>query len=399
MKNIICENLNENEFEELLSVLPREILITPFINNTKRFSEYIKGFRPERIPEFKIKAAYKKLVYRRDDKKLTDYFFNNVEDHIKKHIDQRIGSELLDKLRNLNYTDKDLSRLVDIFCENKIKLSIFLYFKIHGINLPEKSIDFINKELEDKLKREEITNIVKKDLEKKYVALLIKKDNEIKNLIKQAEAKVEAKYNRIIEEIYSKTQSRIDNVIKEKEAIEREYLNCIEKSEKLEKIVDGLKITIKQKEEINRNYKNDIERVVKIIENKDNQIIELSDKLAKLQGLKIGDCIDKETISNIITSISELEGKEKLKEYYESYKNNNEDGCVKDIWHKWIYYEKLIIDEFMDIILYEKKLTASDIEKLDDITYSLQLRIILIKLLESISYKYLSMQKYNEVFE
>lgn len=399
MKNLICENLNENEFDELISVLPREILITPFISNPKRFSEYFKGFRPAHIPEFKIKAAYKKLVFRKEDQKLTDYTYDNIEEYVKKHIDEHIGSELLDRLRGLNYTDSDLSRLIDIFYENQIKLNISLYLKIHGINLPEKSIDFINAEIVEKIKWKEITNKVESNLEKKYIDVLKKKDNETKNLIKQAEAKVEAKYNRIIEEVYSKTQNMIDVAVKETEAIKREYLECIEKNERLDKVVDDLRIIIKQHEDIIGNYKNNAKRAEKVIEDKDKQIIELSDKLIKLQSIKMADLIDKETISDIITSASKLEGKEKMREYYESYKNDTEDGYIKDIWYKWISNEKLIIDAFLDIVISEKKLTAFEVEKLDDIVYSLNLRIILIKMLESIAYKYLSIQKYNEAFE
>jgi hypothetical protein len=72
-QKLIFDNLDHDEFEELLLTLPRKILIFPISARPKQFAEYIKGYRPNKINESHIKTIYNKLVFSREDLKLVEY--------------------------------------------------------------------------------------------------------------------------------------------------------------------------------------------------------------------------------------------------------------------------------------------------------------------------------------
>lgn len=189
MNKLIFENLDENEFVELLSVLPRDILTAPFVSSPKRFSEYVKGFRPANIPDFKIRVAYNKLVFGKEDLKLTDYINDNLEEYMKKYIDERIDEELLIRLKSLNYSNNDLSELVSIFFENQIKISVLLYLKIREINLTEESISNINAEIIERQKQKDVASKIENKLKAKYDDLLKKKITRQKTFLNKQKIK------------------------------------------------------------------------------------------------------------------------------------------------------------------------------------------------------------------
>ena len=398
MSILVFDTLDENEFNQLLFALPKDVLSTPFDRSPKKYPEYTAGFRPGHYPQSRIIAAYNKLAYKKIDLKLAEYLEENFINY-RRYIDELLNSELLERFKTDNYCKEDLIETLGIFDKNNVKISLELYLKIHEICLSEDLLTFIQEESEKIQKTKELTREIENALKTKYDEILKTKDTEVAILVKRAEDRIEGKYKKLIAEEHEKLQKIIDGISKEKEEIEGINTKYKLEIENLEAVVEELRKKVREQEKLNKNIKGDLFNKENYIIEKESQIGELKNELIKLQRIKISDLIDKKTVDDIVYGISSLEGKERLKDYYEAYSMSTEDYNVRDVWEKWILSERQMIKDFLDIVLSEGKLSYNIIENLDDMVHSLNLRCVLVKLLESISYKYLSMQKYDEAFK
>jgi len=283
-QKLIFDNLDHDEFEELLLTLPRKILIFPISARPKQFAEYIKGYRPNKINESHIKTIYNKLVFSREDPKLVEYLDNSIKDYLA-YIDKQIGEELTACLVKEFYATEELERFVDVFLEKKIELNVYLYLKMKDIQLPEDSIGFLRETTADKKKRREIGEEIAKNLKKQYVSLLQQKDEEISRLHKEC-----SDFEDEVEEYIEKNRSqaeKIDALSKDLKLLENKYADCLKENELLQTNSLGLKRLIQQIEENNNTLRQELEGKQAELADKEKQIASLGREIERQKALNV----------------------------------------------------------------------------------------------------------------
>lgn len=101
--------LTDEEFDELFSVFPKDLLRQPFLKSTSLYKKHFAGFRVQNIQDKRIKAAIK-LEIGFGNQHLTDFFLSGYVN--TKFTENELGNSLLMK---------------KLLCHNKETLSMFLH--------------------------------------------------------------------------------------------------------------------------------------------------------------------------------------------------------------------------------------------------------------------------------
>ncbi|NSW90471.1 MAG: hypothetical protein HPY74_07310 [Firmicutes bacterium] len=399
MEGYIIDILNQEEFEKILFLVPRKILIEPFVKSPKKFKKYTRGFRTEKLPEGIIKNAYVENLYQKQDMRLVEFINGAIQKIIIESIDNTIGKDLLEKLKSEENSKEQLENLVSLFIENNIKLDIDIYLKIHSINLSD-TLKYYLSTLIDKYEQKRILkNQIYAEVNKSFEEKLREINDEVKEKIRQNEQIISKK----LEEKYTKLLREKDKLLKERDAkYEQEMKNLkqqlIAYIEKQDSEFKRLNNDLKRKEEEIRNLKS----INKSLQDRitdylyEKQVIE--QQLNTYKHATIQDEFTDNNIREIIEQIKENQIDIKFKEYLNNYVvNSNDELDILDLWTEWVNKEKFNIEKFLNIVLCEQEIDPTIIEKLDDTYFSLDLRRMLVKLFQSIAYEHLSIKKFDEI--
>ena len=261
------------EFECILSILPRPELLKPILAYPKAFRGYADGFRPQNLPDTILQRIYYNKIYKREDALLATYLQELIDKSLE-GIEERI-SQTIDPMETVdekiqNDDAEILQQLVDILYETEYRENIPLYFKVVGHELSKEQSDSL--EYYIKLKRDlyEIEKQIKEDLISTYK----EKNNEEAKRYSEVTDEQQAQIQQLEEQI-RENELTMQDLNKKLSGLYEEYASEVE-SLNLE--IDKFKNLIEDLSRENRGKSKKIRELSEILEMEYNSFYKIAEK-------------------------------------------------------------------------------------------------------------------------
>lgn len=270
----IINKYNREEFETILSYLPRYKLIMPLKKYPKQFKKEIAGFRPDNLSDKKVFGIYYNRIFKQKDENLGNHIYNHI-DMILEEVENQIKEKIEDSKNIRKKIEKNdmicFVKLIDILIQTKISKNISLYFKMVDYELTDEQSDYCNNEVTEKIMGLEIERKIKKTVEIKYEELfkvkkfeseklILKKDKEIRALKNETNKQLKNKDDQI-EELNSKMKKDLGDKDKQIKELNKMILNYEKKIIKTtlndEKTVEKLNFEIMNMKDLIEKVKKD----------------------------------------------------------------------------------------------------------------------------------------------
>lgn len=222
----IFDKLTKEDMYETIAILSKRKLNEPIQNLTKEYSKYHPGFNPPLTMD-KLQEVYYKAICKKKDKNLgkyTEKLLSDFTTKIQEEID--ISNISFDKI--IVGEEECFKKLICILLDSSFCEHVFLYFRLNGIELSERQIQYIN----DKVH-------IKKEIDNSAIQL----KTELNNL--------HTKHIQDIEDVHKKEVLTITQTLNQKDDLLKEKdktITLLEKSLDNEK---KLNTSISQKNEVN----------------------------------------------------------------------------------------------------------------------------------------------------
>lgn len=233
----------KEEFECIISILPRSQLLKPILDCPKAFRGYTDGFRPQNLPDTLLQYIYYNKIYKRADVLLATYLQELIDkslEEIEKRVSQSIDSPeaINEKLQN-NDTEI-LKQLVDVLCETEYRENISLYFKIVEYELSDEQSDYLEYYIKFKKDLYKIEKDIKETLTSIYEAKLDETAKKCRDKIDEKQVEIRQLKEQIEENkiTMADLEGKLDRLYKEYK-LEVESLES--EIDKLENLIGNLK--------------------------------------------------------------------------------------------------------------------------------------------------------------
>ncbi|MDD4781858.1 MAG: hypothetical protein PHT02_14815 [Tissierellia bacterium] len=371
---------NSDELNDFLSLFNINILSYPISKNQKHFRNYIRGFRPNKLPIKILSKIYYDEINQEINSPLQRYLTDITKDYFKNtKIEELIGS--------LDEKDQ-YETLIEIFKEI-ISLGLFVKTS-HIFTLAEVDVD---------------KNVLKAFDE--ILKFTIDTKNEIK---KDCESNInktyEEKYNKLNEQLI-KTSNELSK--------ERSKLKDLEKIKTQKELIISSRenennLLIQKLNKLNREVETyeekviDLEKKVQCIEKKESEIKELkkiNTQLEEKNYLLEENSLSPETTRILSTEILEDLRNEEIKEdkfISDARKIFSKEETLDVSWEGLSRKEGIKLRIIIETMK-NNKCNHNDIEILDEIEDYIQYKYIMIKALKVLFYKYLEQESTKKTID
>lgn len=378
------DKLSENELKLILKYhIPNSILIEPL--KSEKYNKYTHGFRFEHLPFDRIYNAY-----------LNEESLENI---LNEMIDKLIKS-MSEEIKSFDCKEIDENHEIDLrtLCQlsnelvKKDIMDINLFIKLMDIVVPKdgkKVIDLI----------EDIYNDKKKEI--------VKKEEKIESLNQKINKLNKQKINKDkVNEVKNSISKKYDKKISEKEKKlskkEKKIKKIKTESKRKDNKINNLKIKQKKlkqkKEQLNEENRKLSKQVVKY----KNKNKELTKKFSAIEKKCFKDVIKEGEINKKLIKVAKLPSSEdKLVKKFKNHLTKLEIDNEKDwenIWENWCVEEKQTMHKLFSSLIINNNLEEDILSNLRDIEFLLKIRLLLIKIIKSITHKYIGEEIYDKYF-
>lgn len=402
MSNVSSVILSNDELIKLFRFIPKGDLIK-YLRMKEYRDKYAKAFstRIDKVNDLLIANFYHNEVFRKRNEQICEHYnklFSKIKEKFEDELKQIYGDnietiassdvyrfeEIIKELEKKQY---DLELLPTLFKLNNINLSDTFLYIISSICKHRKEIDSLITQQNETDKNEIIRSI-----EKSYESKINKQEKNHKQELMTLELKYreeDEQTRRIIDELKNENGQNIINHDKQVSSLNARITSLENSVNEQLKLLKEVEKTLVLKSEL--------------LNQKEKFIAELYKKCGAYERLLDLKVIDKEMLVNMIDEI-ELNNKSlknNFKKFIDELPENEEDRNVDLLteWQKWINEETNCINKILTKSVSKGEIERQDLEILDETSYILQFRYLLIRLIMALEYKYLSSECWKEVFK
>lgn len=394
--------LSKEELIKLFKFVQRNDLLKYL--GMKEYREiYAKSYsnRVDKVPDIIIANFLHNEVFNKHNKEICDHYnklFSKVKENFEYYI-KEISSEYLEVISSgniyrfdeiINRIDSkqyELEMLPAFFKLIGINLSNVFLYVISSTNLREQEISRIMNQHNESRKNEII-----KGIEKSYEV----KINKLERNHNQKLVGLELKYNEEIKQLNTLVSDlRNENELM-KNNYERQVLNLNERIISLESSINQLTKSLKTAEKT-------VKVQSEILDQKENSIVKLKETIAHYEYLLHLKVINKDILINVLNEVefNNRSLKDNFKKFIDKLPENEGERNIELIeeWQGWVNEELNCISNILAKSISKGEFENDDLVALDEISYIIQFRYMLVRLLMALAYRYLSSDCWKEVFE
>jgi len=369
-----------DELNDFLTLFNISILSLPIGKNQKHYRNYIKGFRPNKLPLRILSKIYYDEINQEINSPLQKYLTEITKDSFK---ETKI-EELVDSLNVENH----YTILVEIFkevCSTGFNILPSRIFKLADIEVDDNLAKTFDEILEFSINEQ---NEIKKDCE-----------NNFNKLYEEKSSKLTEQLNKCNGDL-SKEKNKLRNL----EKIEMQKDLMISSREKENNLLIGKLNELNQKIENNKEEVRDFEKNRAYIEKLEIEIKKMKSTILQLEEknfLLEENSLSPETAHILSAEVLEDLRKQEIKEdeFISKAKNViSKDETLDMTWKSLSSDENVNLNIIIEIMK-NNKCNNEDIAILDEIEDCIQYKYIMIKALKVLFYKYLEQKSCKKTID
>ena len=403
-------DLSKQDITIIMKNLDKENFLEPL--KSEKYKEYKRGFRNvNSLPEEKVAVFYYQEIFKKNNisvrEKLSKVLQPTIEE-FNKEIN-KILPNFNPKIEN-EPNAQEFKKLCITLTKKYSTDIIPIWFKLIGFKLNE--IQSIIFEMQaDKMK--ELINMQtrsSKNSEKEFNKKLQEEKERTKAKLesksKLEQHKMNEDYNIETKKLKSQYENKItkfEEKIKEMRETNSNLENKqAEYAKRQEKIIEKADSKISELTILVDTLNEDVKKLKDDIVNSKNEEEVLRNKLKNFEGLLDLRYMEKPELITLVKEATSQDNeiRERFKSFFKNF-NENEIDEKTDLlseWNKWTSREATAIDNLLSKCISKGDLKRADLESLDEVTYTLQLRFLVSKLFIHLGYKYLTSEYWQELF-